>query len=147
MTYNIFSSTAPAMPKPAKGTEIVKLLLYSHRYQKTCLNPWFRCFSLSLAHTSVAQNFNIRTTVGRIGGAFHACRRRISTARGGLWASRTATSSLAARLGSGSRRVPVALSIICPLTRSNPALLRDKAGLSSAGVKIYQMRMRSAGLR
>ena len=27
MTYNIFSSTAPAMPKPAKGTEIVKLLL------------------------------------------------------------------------------------------------------------------------
>ena len=27
MTYNIFSNTAPAMPKPAKGTEIVKLLL------------------------------------------------------------------------------------------------------------------------
>ena len=27
MTYNIFSRTAPAMPKPAKGTEIVKLLL------------------------------------------------------------------------------------------------------------------------
>ena len=27
MTYNIFSSTAPAMPKPAKGTKIVKLLL------------------------------------------------------------------------------------------------------------------------
>ena len=27
MTYNIFSSTAPAMPKPGKGTEIVKLLL------------------------------------------------------------------------------------------------------------------------
>ena len=27
MTYDIFSSTAPAMPKPAKGTEIVKLLL------------------------------------------------------------------------------------------------------------------------
>jgi len=27
MTYNIFSSTAPAMPKPSKGTEIVKLLL------------------------------------------------------------------------------------------------------------------------
>ena len=23
MTYNIFSSTAPAMPKPSKGTEIV----------------------------------------------------------------------------------------------------------------------------
>ncbi len=27
MTYNIFNKTAPAMPKPAKGTEIVKLLL------------------------------------------------------------------------------------------------------------------------
>ena len=24
MTYNIFDRTAPAMPKPAKGTEIVK---------------------------------------------------------------------------------------------------------------------------
>lgn len=27
MSYNIFDCTAPAMPKPAKGTEIVKLLL------------------------------------------------------------------------------------------------------------------------
>ncbi len=27
MTYNIFDRTAPAMPKPAKVTEIVKLLL------------------------------------------------------------------------------------------------------------------------
>ena len=27
MTYNIFSSTAPAMPKPAKDTECIKLLL------------------------------------------------------------------------------------------------------------------------
>ena len=27
MTYNIFDRTAPAMPKPRKGTEIVKLLL------------------------------------------------------------------------------------------------------------------------
>ena len=27
MNYNIFSSTAPAMPSPAKGTEFVKLLL------------------------------------------------------------------------------------------------------------------------
>ena len=27
MSYNIFNSTAPAMPKPTKGTEIVKLLL------------------------------------------------------------------------------------------------------------------------
>jgi len=27
MTYNIFNRTAPAMPKPSKGTEIVKLLL------------------------------------------------------------------------------------------------------------------------
>jgi len=27
MTYNIFNSTAPAMPKPGKGTEFCKLLL------------------------------------------------------------------------------------------------------------------------
>ena len=27
MIYNIFSSTAPAMPKPGKGTEFVKLAL------------------------------------------------------------------------------------------------------------------------
>ena len=27
MTYNIFDRTVPAMPKPSKGTEIVKLLL------------------------------------------------------------------------------------------------------------------------
>ena len=27
MSYSIFSSAAPAMPKPTKGTEIVKLLL------------------------------------------------------------------------------------------------------------------------
>ena len=27
MDYNIFSRTAPAMPNPSKGTEIVKLLL------------------------------------------------------------------------------------------------------------------------
>ncbi len=27
MTYNVFDRTAPAMPKPSKGTEIVKLLL------------------------------------------------------------------------------------------------------------------------
>jgi hypothetical protein len=27
MNYNIFCSTAPAMPSPAKGTEFVKLLL------------------------------------------------------------------------------------------------------------------------
>ena len=27
MSYNIFGNTAPAMPKPSKGTEIVKLLL------------------------------------------------------------------------------------------------------------------------
>ena len=25
MSYNIFNSTAPAMPKPSKGTEFVKL--------------------------------------------------------------------------------------------------------------------------
>ena len=27
MTYDIFSNTAPAMPKPSKGTEVCKLLL------------------------------------------------------------------------------------------------------------------------
>ena len=34
MTYNIFSSTAPAMPSPAKGTDICKLLL--SKASKTC---------------------------------------------------------------------------------------------------------------
>jgi hypothetical protein len=27
MTYNLFGRTAPAMPRPGKGTEICKLLL------------------------------------------------------------------------------------------------------------------------
>ena len=48
MNYNIFSSTAPAMPKLGKGTERIKILLFWH--QKSCMNPWFRCFFLYLAH-------------------------------------------------------------------------------------------------
>ena len=27
MSYNIFNHTAPAMPKPGKGTECIKILL------------------------------------------------------------------------------------------------------------------------
>ena len=37
----------------------------SHRSQKAYKNPWFRCFSPFLAHTSAAQNFSIPTAVGR----------------------------------------------------------------------------------
>ena len=51
MTYNIFSSTAPAMPKPAKGTEIVKLLL--SQVSKDMFEPLVPMFFPSLgAHIS-----------------------------------------------------------------------------------------------
>ena len=51
MTYNIFSSTAPAMPKPAKATEIVKLLL--SQVSKDMFEPLVPMFFPSLgAHIS-----------------------------------------------------------------------------------------------
>ena len=37
----------------------------SHRPQKTCTNPSFRCFFPLLARISAAQNFSIPTAVGR----------------------------------------------------------------------------------
>ncbi len=37
----------------------------SHRPQKTCTNPSFRCFSPYLAHTSAVRNFSIPTSAGR----------------------------------------------------------------------------------
>ena len=40
MTYNISDRIVPAMPKPSKGTEIVKLP--SYRPRKTCTNRIFR---------------------------------------------------------------------------------------------------------
>ena len=63
MKYDISKSTAPTMPNLGKGTKCIKFLL--KEAQKACVNPWFRCFSLSLAHTSAVQNFSIRTSVGR----------------------------------------------------------------------------------
>ena len=54
MTYNIFSSTAPAMPKPAKGTEIVKLLL--SQASKDMHEPLVpMCFPILGAHMSGAE--------------------------------------------------------------------------------------------
>ena len=64
MKYEISKATAPAMPNLGKGTECLKFLL--RRPQKTCMNPLFRCFSPSLARTSVVQNFSIPTALGRI---------------------------------------------------------------------------------
>lgn len=48
MTYNIFDSKAPAMPKPAKGTEFCKLLLSqaSRDMHEPSTLTLFRVFSL-----------------------------------------------------------------------------------------------------
>ena len=54
MTYNIFDRTAPAMPKPRKGTEIVKLLL--SQASKDMHEPLVPMLFPSLgAHTSGAE--------------------------------------------------------------------------------------------
>lgn len=45
MKYDINKHSAPKMPSLGKGTEMIL------RPQKTCMNPSFRCFSLSLTHT------------------------------------------------------------------------------------------------
>ncbi len=51
MTYNIFDCTAPAMPKPSKGTEIVKLLLsQASKGMREPLVPMF--FPILGAHIS-----------------------------------------------------------------------------------------------
>ena len=44
MNYDITKTTAPAMPTLGRGTECIKILLFWH--QKSCMNPWFRCFFL-----------------------------------------------------------------------------------------------------
>jgi hypothetical protein len=55
MDYNIFNRTAPAMPSPSKGTEIVKLLL--SQASKDVIYPLFPMLSPSLCeHISVAEN-------------------------------------------------------------------------------------------
>ncbi len=54
MTYNIFDCTAPAMPKPSKGTEIVKLLLsQASKDMHEPLVPMF--FPILCAHISGAK--------------------------------------------------------------------------------------------
>ena len=63
MTYNIFDCTASAMPKPSKGTEIVKLLL--SQASKGMREPLVPMFFLYLAHISVVRNFSILTLHGR----------------------------------------------------------------------------------
>ncbi len=57
MTYNIFDSKAPAMPKPSKGTEFCKLLLSQASKDMFALS--FRCFSAHLTHLTAMQNFSI----------------------------------------------------------------------------------------
>ena len=63
MTYNIFNSTAPAMPKPSKGTEIVKLLLSqaSKDIYEPLVPMLFPIHALMLA----VPNFNPQTSFGR----------------------------------------------------------------------------------
>ena len=54
MIYDVFSSTAPAMPKPAKGTECIRLLL--SQVTKGIQKPMIPMFFLSFgAHISVAE--------------------------------------------------------------------------------------------
>ena len=63
MKYDISKATRPLCRTSVKAQNVSKSC--SHRPQKTCTNPSFRCCSLSLAHTSARRNFNILTTVGR----------------------------------------------------------------------------------
>ena len=54
MTYNIFDRVAPAMPKPSKGTEFVKLLLsQASKDMHEPLVPMF--FPILGAHISGAE--------------------------------------------------------------------------------------------
>ena len=54
MTYNIFDRTAPVMPKPSKGTEIVKLLLsQASKDMREPLLPMF--FPVLGAHVSASK--------------------------------------------------------------------------------------------
>ena len=58
MSYNIFNSTAPAMPKPTKGTECIKILLsQTSKDMHEPLVPML--FPVLGAHISVL-NFNTR---------------------------------------------------------------------------------------
>ena len=62
MTYDIFGNTAPAMPKPSKGTEVCKLLL--PQASKDMQEPLFLMFSLYFAHMRASWNFSIPTSFG-----------------------------------------------------------------------------------
>ena len=61
MTYNIFDSKAPAMPKPSKGTECIKLLL--SQASKGMHEPLVPMFFSRIWYTSAAQNFAHKTAV------------------------------------------------------------------------------------
>ena len=63
MRYDISKQKAPAMPTLGKGTECIKILL--SQVSKDNYEPFVPMFFPFLAHTSAAQNFNIRTIVGR----------------------------------------------------------------------------------
>ena len=61
--YDILKATRPLCQTLEKAQNVSNSC--SHRPQKTCTNPSFRCFFPLLAHTSAAQNFSIPTAVGR----------------------------------------------------------------------------------
>jgi len=63
MTYNIFDRVAPAMPKPSKVTEIIKLLL--SQTSKDMHEPLVPMLFLPWEPMWVVLNFSILTSVGR----------------------------------------------------------------------------------
>ena len=63
MKYDISKALRLRCQSWASGQNVSKF--YSQRPQKTCSDPWFRCFSLSLAHTSAFRNISNPTSLGR----------------------------------------------------------------------------------
>lgn len=63
MKYDISKALRLRCPSWARGQNVAKFC--SQRPQKTCFDPWFRCFSLSLAHTSAFRNISNPTSLGR----------------------------------------------------------------------------------
>ena len=61
--YDILKATRPLCQTLEKAQNVSNSC--SHRPQKTCTNPSFRCFFPLLARISAAQNFSIPTAVGR----------------------------------------------------------------------------------
>ena len=112
MKYNISNATAPAMPTLGKGTECIKLLL--SQVSEIMHEPLVPMFFPSLgAHISGAE-FQYPDN---------------------SWKEPTGMmANLVAHSGDNKGQLKPLADAICrdPLIRSNPALSRNKAGVSSA---------------